>query len=187
MLNLMKPWIEKYLDHLDSQAGVEPEFRKISDADDYPPLHVITYRDTPEKGSITAFTAGLSAVSHPDWKLARPELAICVDTEDESWGLAVGYTAYRLRGKCPFCYGDTIRFGERISDESEMSAFFVFAPSIMEKEMMQIELPEWKISIAQMYPIYEGEIELIEKEGLEKFFLDKNINFYDVQRRDISK
>lgn len=183
----MQTWAEQYLNHLDENAGVEPEFFKISEPEVFPPVSIITYRNLPENGLITSFTVGLSAVTHSDWKFGRPELCISVESQDLAWGLAVGDIAYKLRGKCPFCYGEIIRFGTPVSQESEMSAFFVFAPSIMDKEISEIHLPDWKVNIAQMYPIYAGEIELIENIGLQNFFLNKEINFYDVKRKDVSK
>ncbi|MGW4698890.1 hypothetical protein [Streptomyces sp. NPDC004285] len=38
------------------------------------------------------------------------------------WAHAVGFLAEQLRGTCPFSYGSTIDFGERIVPESEMTA-----------------------------------------------------------------
>ncbi len=183
----MQSWAEQYLNHLDKNAGVEAEFSRISEPGDFPPVTVVTYRDVPENGFITSFTTGLSAVSHPSWKFGRPELCISVESRDLAWGWAIGDVANKLRGQCPFCYGEIINFGTQVSDESEISAFVVFAPSFMDKEQSEIELPEWKVNIAQMYPIYEGEVGLIEDIGLQAFFQNKEIDFYNIKREDFSK
>lgn len=183
----MQSWAEQYLNHLDENAGVEPEFFRASEPDVFPPVTVVTYRGIPNDGLITSFTVGLSAVAHPDWKFGRPELCISVESQDSAWGWAIGDIAYKLRGKCPFCYGEIINFGTPISKESEISAFFVFAPSIMDKELFKVQLPDWKVNIAQMYPIYAGEVDLIENIGLQDFFLNQGIDFYNVKREDVSK
>ena len=126
-------------------------------------------------------------VAHPDWKLGRPELCVSVESQDLAWGWAVGDIAYKLRGKCPFCYGEIINFGTPISKESGMSAFFVFAPIIMDKELWGVQLPDWKVNIAQMYPIYDGEIDILNNIGLKDFWLNQKIDFCNVKREDISK
>lgn len=183
----MKPWIEQYLNHLDEVVGREPEFHRISPEAEFPPISVITYRDDPMETTQVSFTAGLSTYSHPMWKLARPELCISVRSSDVRWGLAIGDIAFKLKGDCPFCYGDTIRFGTKISEESEMSAFVVFAPSCISRDEAEVQLPEWKISLVQMYPIYEGEIDLIAKQGLKPFFQRSGSFFENPLRPDLSK
>lgn len=110
-----------------------------------------------------------------------------MESRDLAWGWAIGDVANKLRGHCPFCYGEIINFGTQVSNESEISAFVVFAPSFMDKEQSEIELPEWKVNIAQMYPIYEGEVGLIENIGLQAFFQNKEIDFYNIKREDFSK
>jgi Suppressor of fused protein (SUFU) len=178
----MKSNIEIYLDHLDDLAGKKGKFHKISDDDVHPGLWVVTYNDVPDSGSSTSFTFGLSEVDHPEWKLGRPELAISVHSHDDAWGLAAGFVAYQLRGKCAFCYGDYIRFNAQISNESQMDAFFVFTPMIMDKEQYTIRLSEREIHIVQLYPIYSSEIALIEGHGATVFWRSEGIDFFDIKR-----
>ncbi|WP_046287400.1 MULTISPECIES: suppressor of fused domain protein [Zobellia] len=182
--------VEQYLAHLDRIFQTEPEFFKgDAHTDGTPGVTNIVYRDVPEKGMITAITYGLSLGNHPDWKLGRPELIITVDSNDTSWTQVAGYVADTLRGNCPFFYGNTINFREKISDESEMDAFLVFAPSILErKDFANIEIGlDYKINIAGLYPIYASEMDVIAKNGVQKFWKHPNFDLYNVNRKRITE
>jgi hypothetical protein len=79
--------IEKYLKYLDSIFQVEPDFFTEESLDaNLPGVTSLVYRDTPEKGMITALTYGVSRSEHKDWKFGRPELCITVESDDISWG-----------------------------------------------------------------------------------------------------
>ncbi|UTW66221.1 suppressor of fused domain protein [bacterium SCSIO 12643] len=178
------------MSHLDRIFQVEPEF--FSNDSIYPELNGVTsivYKDIPEKGMITALTYGLSLINHPDWKYGRPELLISVDSDDVSWGQVVGFLANKLRGDCSFSYGETINFGKKISDSSEMDAFFVFAPSILEREdYLDVDIGlDYKINIIGLYPMYASEMELINNWGLEKFWHHSDFDNYDVNRKRVEE
>lgn len=110
-------------------------------------------------------------------------MCISVRSTDISWALAVGFLAEQLRGSCPFCYGDTINFGERVSPESEMTAFAVFAPAVLDREdYTGINVGDTKpINIAGCYPIHDAEKQYIQDNGLEAFW-DLDWDPYDVTR-----
>ncbi len=180
--------VEKFMAHLDRIFQTEPEYYKEeSEIDGIAGVTSIVYKDIPEKGMITGITYGLSLVNHPEWKFGRPELIITVDSKDASWAQVAGYLANSLRGDCPFSYSNTINFREKISDESEMDAFLVFAPSILDKkDFANIDIGlNYKINIAGLYPIYASEMEYIEKNGLEKFWKHPNFDMYNVNRKRI--
>lgn len=44
---------------------------------------------------------------------------VSVNSTNVIWAHAVGFLAEQLRGTCPFSYGSTIDFGERIVPESD--------------------------------------------------------------------
>ncbi len=179
---------EKYLRHLDHIFQQEPEFHKNESLiDGIPGVTAIVYKDIPEKGYTTALTYGLSLVKHPEWKFGRPELCISVESPNLDWGQVVGYIANKLRGDCPFTYGQTINFGEKISDDSEMNAFFIFAPSTLDKnDYLNIDIgADYKISIAGLYPIYSEELETINEIGLEAFWHHPDFDNYSVTRKRI--
>ena len=180
--------VEKFITHLDRIFPTEPEyFKEESETDGIAGVTSIVYKDIPEKGMITGITYGLSLGNHPDWKLGRPELIITVDSNDASWAQVAGYLANSLRGNCPFSYSNTINFREKISDKSEMDAFLVFAPSILDKkDFANIDIGlNYKINIAGLYPIYASEMEYIDKNGLEKFWKHPNFDMYNVNRKRI--
>ena len=66
-----------------------------------------------------------------------------------------------------------------------MSAFFVFAPAILERASYAgIDVGgEQPIDIAGLYPIYDSERAIIGQLGLENFWNHPAFDLYDVQRR----
>ena len=180
--------VERYLDHLDDIFQREPRFFKNeSKQPGLPGVTAILYPGVPEKGYITGLTYGLSLGQHPDWKFGRPELCISIASTEEIWGEVAAFLANQLRGIHPFAYGDTIDFGTPIHESSDMSAFFVFAPSILEKpDYLDIEIgTPYKINIAGLYPIYKEEIATIQKIGLKDFWFHPDFDMYDIHRPPI--
>ena len=177
--------VEMFLAHLDRvSGGLERRFLPVpSTRPGLKGVIVMAYRDVPEAGCLTAITYGLSLAEHPDWHLSRPELCISVRSADESWALAAGYLAERLRGDCPFSYGNTIGFGERICAESALSPFVVSAPAVLHRDdFAGICLGDGDhVSIAGLYPIYDSERAYIKEHGLEAFW-ELNRNSRDVHR-----
>jgi len=175
---------ERYLAHLDRlSGGVEPRFQPIESAK--PGLRGVTaiiYEDLPEPGQLTGLTYGLSLADHPDWRLGKPELCISVRSTDIAWALAIGYLAEHLRGSCPFGYGSTINFGDRVSPESAMTAFAIFAPAILDRDdYLGIDVGDTTINIAGCYPIHDTELRYITDNGLEAFW-QLDWDPYDVTR-----
>jgi hypothetical protein len=180
--------VEKYLNHLDAIFQTEPVFYKEeSTIEDLPGVIIIVYKDIPEPGYITGITYGLSLVNHPDWKFGRPELSITMASSSLDWPAAMGYLANNLRGEFNFSYGQAIEFGQ-ISDESEMDAFFIFAPAIIKKEdYLNIDIGlDYKINIAGLYPIYSAELEIYHQIGLEKFWHHPDFDIYSATRNRIT-
>jgi hypothetical protein len=178
--------LSKFLEHLDLIFQAEPEFFPIeSRRADLPNLACMVYRNVPEADHVTGVTYGLSEVAHPSWRSARPELMISVQSRDIAWPLAVAQMANQLRGTCPFGYGDVIDFGGPIAEESEMSAFFVFAPAILEASaFLNIDVGgEQPLNLAGMYPLYDSERALFSELGLERFLRQPNFDLYDVCRK----
>jgi len=177
--------IERYLAHLDRLTGDrEPQFLPIeSTKSGMKGVTAITYPDLPESGLLTAFTYGLSLADHQDWRLGKPELCISVRSDDLSWARAAAFIAEQLRGDCPFCYGDTLGFGDRMSAESAMTAFLVFAPAVLDKaDYLGIDVGEpLPVNVAGLYPIHQSERRFIQQKGLETFW-QLDWDPYDVTR-----
>ena len=180
--------IEKYLQHLDNIFQVEPEFYKENSLDKgHTGVTNIVYKNIPEKGMTTALTYGLSTVKHKDWEYGRPELCISVESTNDAWAQIAGFLANQLRGKFPFCYGQTINFRGRISDDSDMDAFLIFAPSILDREdFLDVDIGlDYKINIAGLYPIYSSEFKKIDELGLEGFWKHPNFDLYNLKRKKV--
>ena len=176
---------ERYLAHLDTlSGGIEPAFTRFdADRRGDPAVTVARYDDLPEPGFLTALTYGLSLGEHPEWRFGKPELCITVQARDREWGHALGHLVAQLRGTCPFAYGYTINFNERIAEESDMTAFVVFAPAVLDREdFTGIDVgDDLPINIAGMYPIHETERTWILEHGLQAFW-DLDWDPYDVGR-----
>ena len=174
---------------MDAIFQTEPEFFPIeSKLAGAPNLACMVYREIPEPHHITGVTYGLSEVVHPAWRSARPELLISVQSTDLAWPLAAAEMANQLRGYCPFGYGDVIDFGGKISEESQMSGFLVFTPSILAPPAaLGIDVgAEQPINIAGMYPIYDSERAALAALGLQRFLEHPNFDRYDVHRAAVT-
>jgi hypothetical protein len=146
---------DKLLDHYDCLAGGNPRFIPVSDEGFSPAMCVAIYRDFPEPGAITGFTVGLSHFLPRDG--GHKELTVSMRDSDESWALACGYLAFRLREKCPFVCGDTINFCEEISPSSAMSAFVAVHPRWLSVQDAVVDLSVRRVEIVQLLPLYEKE------------------------------
>ena len=180
-----KERLARFLAHLDQVFGQEPEFFPFDSPDpELPEVVALVYREVPEPGHITGITYGLSEAEHPAWRLGRPELILSVESENPAWPLAAAEIAARLRGDCPFSYGDVINFGEAVAEGSAMSSFFVFAPAILEPESFRaIDVGGAQpLNLAGLYPIHHSEGAVIAKVGLEAFWHHEGFDPYSVTR-----
>lgn len=175
---------ERFLAHLDRlSGGIEPKFHLIkSTHPGQPPITAIVYRDIPGPGFLTGITYGLSLSEHPDWRLGKPELIISVRSEDIAWVTVIADFAEELRGECPFTYGGTLNHGQKVSPESDMTAFCVFAPGSLDREDAEIDLGDYKVFLSGCYPIYESERQFIQARGLEAFWTGFDWDVNSVKR-----
>lgn len=178
----------RFLAQLDAIFQLEPEaFPFESPLPGLPAVTALAYRDVPEDGHITGVTYGLSEVAHPEWRLGRPELIISVESTDIAWPLAAAELARGLRGDCPFAYGNVINFGAPVAEGSQMDAFVVFAPAILDREAflgIDVGGPQ-PLNLAGLYPIHAAEGQVIEEIGLEAFWHHEGFDPYSVTRPPI--
>ena len=176
--------VERYLHRLDAlSGGVEPQFHPVaSTSPGHPGVTAIVYRDLPEPGLLCGLTYGLSLAASEEWRHGRPELSVCVRSDDHVWALAIAHLAEQLRHDCPFGYGDTINFGEAIASGSSLDGFVVFAPIMLDQDDATIDVgDDLPIHVVGMYPTHASEREFIGEHGLEAFWrLDWDP--YDVSR-----
>jgi hypothetical protein len=164
---------EQFFSHLDHvSGGIEPRFFPFEGSRGLPRVTVVVYDGVPEPGMLTGITYGVSLGDHPHWRLGKPELCISVRSDDLRWPLVLGHIGETQRGDNPFHYGDTINIGERIAPDSEMTAFVIFAPAVLERaDSTDIHVGETRpINICGLYPIHEAERLFIHDHGLEAFW-----------------
>lgn len=157
-------------------------------APQHPRIAAFTYSDVLEEGYITGITYGLSEYDNPTWKDSRLELIISVQSTNEEWRITAGFAAARFQIDSNFAYGDILDFEQPISDDSQMQAFVLFAPSILDKSDYQsIVLDYYTVNLVDMYPIYKEEIATIKSIGLERFMHHSNYNMFSVTRKCIRR
>jgi hypothetical protein len=183
----MSKTVEQYVQHIESICGCEGRYFRISDPNEVPPISVISFEGVPEVGCSTAFSYGLSSVNHEEWRYSRPELVISVNSLNTAWALAMGELIRNGRDRCLFSYGNMLKFGQRITNESDMTAFLVFACTILNENDLSVDLPDRKILFSQIYPVYEEELALISDVGPERFVFDLGIDLFDVSREPFGK
>ncbi|AZK44859.1 suppressor of fused domain protein [Paenibacillus lentus] len=183
----MKTSAELYIGKLEELFGEEDVIKKIDPSDGSSPVHVFFYYDLPEEGMLTVVTYGLSEGEFDEWKSAKPELILSLETQDESWGLAVAYFAAEFRGLKGFSYGDIFTLDTPIAKESEMTGFFTFATSILEKDDTSIKLPDKTIQLVGMYPIYKEEVDLLKRIGIKEFWHKEEYNIYSTNRPNLAR
>ena len=174
---------QRYLAYLDQlSGGVEPRIIRVESLrPDLKGVAAIVYDAAPEPGWLTAMTWGLSLARHPEWVHFRPELCLCVASDDDRWARAVAEVAERLRGRAAFHPTETIDFGRQISAESAMSSFVVFDPAVIEPNVAVDIGEDLPVSIAGIYPIHDIERQYIDEYGLEEFW-ESDFDPADVRR-----
>lgn len=186
--------VERFLAHLDRvSGGIEPDFSQYASSNPgLKSVTVVSYADVPAPGHITAVTYGVSLAGHPEWTEGSAELVVAVASKDLGWVSALGVVAERLRGDCPFAYGDTINYGRPIAADTKMTAFVCFAPTVLKKEdyaRIDVSPPGHDghdlIWITGLYPVYQSEREFIHDQGLEAFWR-REWDPWDVRREPVA-
>ena len=179
---------DRFLDHLNAIAGGRnPRIIGIeSTKPGLPNVAVAVYDHVPEPGMVTGITYGLSIVDHELWTTTRPELCLTVATRDDLWMHILGELAERLRGDCPFVFGSTIDTGGPITDETELAAFVVFPPAVLDRaDYEHVEVGDGRgINIVGVYPIHPSERRFIDGHGVNEFW-QLNWDPFDVTRASI--
>jgi hypothetical protein len=181
----VKQHAKAFLERITEVFGPEDTITRIAASDGGPAVHVFFFKDLPEPGMLTAVTYGLSESDNPDWVSGRPELIVTLETQDESWGEAVGQLAAELRVDCPFAYGNLFPSDQPIASESDMAGFFCFAPSFLDRDDATLQIADRTIFLKGMYPVYREELELIKRVGLKDFWHMDGYDMYDVRRPNL--
>ena len=146
--------IEQLLDNYDRITECDATFRGASGDDPSVKLNVATYSGFPSSGCSTSFTVGLFRLHDGG---APKELTISMRGAEEVWELACGYAAKNFWRNCQFNHGDIIDFEDKISSQSEMSAFVVVTPINLSSDNHTLTIGSTEIRMMQVLPIYEQE------------------------------
>ena len=174
-----------FLNQLETLLGKDPEFYKgVPARDGMKEPAILVFKDVPEKDSMTCVTYGLSMGRHEKWTQGRrPELILTVDTHDVEWAIELVNLVSTARGDFPFSYGQRIKLSRKM-DNSNVSSFVIFAPVFLSREQfMDIDVGlDFKICLTGMYPITNGESEVIDMIGFENFWKDETFNLSTVRK-----
>ncbi|MDZ4815657.1 MAG: suppressor of fused domain protein [Verrucomicrobiota bacterium] len=177
---------EHFLKYLLETFGTFHEVLQHNSPDGGRPVFVFIYQDVPEKGMITGITYGLSLTNHPEWTNGKPELVISVNSQNTSWPFAIAYFAAEFRGQKAFAPGDIFTMDGPIAPDSTMNGLLVYGTSILQPQDSVFQLANHKIHLLQMYPVYQSEITLYEKIGLQAFVSRPDFDFYNVTRTPLT-
>jgi Suppressor of fused protein (SUFU) len=176
--------VEHYVHRLTAMAGgVAPrQWIVESTKPGLKGVAALGFPDTPQPGTMISVTYGLSLTEHPTWTNSKPELGMCVTSEDPSWMLVPATIGERLCGQCPFSYGDLINWGGPIAPDTQLDGFVAFAPTFISGADARIDLGDpLPVNIVQLYPTYARERDFIGQYGLQAFF-SRRADFADVRR-----
>jgi hypothetical protein len=176
--------LQEYREYIEKIFLQEPEiFAYESVLSNYPPVASFNYLNVPEDNFLSSVTYGVSEFDNPLWTEGFPELTLTVQSTDLNWGKALAYIGANLIDQYDFQYGEIIHFGNKISKDSEMTSFFIFAPSILEPaDYENIKIESKNINLIALYPIYKEEAETIAAIGLEQFMNHPNYDMYSIKR-----
>ncbi|WP_394779307.1 suppressor of fused domain protein [Undibacterium sp.] len=170
-----------WLMELEARFG-QVNFIKEIQSDGKPKIYIFYFEGLPEDGFLTAVTCGLSDAKHTDWKYGAPELIVTMESQSQSWGMAAGYFASSFFAEKRFSYGDMFKLDHPISDEGDMNAYLLFAPSFLDQEQARFELPDRIINLVGVYPVYDDEIAIYDKIGLKEFWHAEGFEMYNPNR-----
>lgn len=176
-----RPGYHDYVQRLRELAGGQrPYVSRVSD-----PIWTITFREIPEPRHLTAFTFGVSDRDNAAWKNSKPELLICVESDDPAWPAAIGHAA-KVNTDSVFKAGGAFDFGEPITEETQMSALFYYFPSVLGQES-NLVMHDRRVGLVQAYPIYASELELLRRVGAVEFFKRLDLaSVYDITRASVA-
>lgn len=157
-----------------SRLGEADLIRRMDGHEGQPPVHFFVYRNLPSPGKITYVTFGLCLGNHLEWRYAKPELVLTVDSDEEDWGVAAAYFVREFRGELPFHPGTLLTLDEAIAEDSTMTGFVVCGQTVFKGADASIVVGATRIQFIGLCPIYPGESALIQDEGHEAFLQKLN-------------
>jgi hypothetical protein len=142
-------------------GGTEAQYNLFSDGGQ-PSITSIWYPDTPEPEWSVGVTYGMSLLHG-----SSAELIVVVQSRDPSWIHALAFFVDRERsGMSEFGLDDTIRWGEPISEQSGMDAFYIAsAVGALEDGDVVHLADDDHVHLLRAIPLYSSELPLVREIG----------------------
>jgi hypothetical protein len=153
---------ESFLAWADECAGgTEAQYNLFSDGGQ-PSITSIWYPDTPEPEWSVGVTYGMSLLHG-----SSAELIVVIQSRDPSWIYALSYFVDQQRSAMSdFGLDDTIKWGEPISEQSRMDAFYIApAGGALEDSDVVHLADDDHVRMLQAIPLYSSELPLVREIG----------------------
>lgn len=162
--------------------GIEPEDPNNSR------ILLLQAANYPMLGLSTCFTFGLSQNGHPGFSEGTAELMCVVNSEHPGWIASLGYLIDWYREQDSFVMGAMYDLGQELEPERSLLSGWVIGPNPLEADNWHLlETEAGFFELLGAYPIYSGEVELLQKVGLDKFSASPKYEAYNVERPDLSQ
>jgi hypothetical protein len=171
-----------YESHLAILTGRQSPDSIVSRGDVELGVRVYTYDDLPGAGLYVSFTYGLSLGRQATWKDDKPELVLCLNSDDPSWAESVAALTLALRQECPFDVGVLISMDSPVVEDSPMTGWAVTAASTVPETHEYVAIPDGRIVLRQLIPVFATEIAQLRIAGLDWIVAAAGWDPYDVQR-----
>lgn len=182
---MMEDFFDQYLKSLQKNFNQEGEIHSFETKDiNLGMVEAIAFSEVPESKLYTSFSYGLSKVIFNDVDEPPVEVCLTVNSKLKEWIHALGYLVEWNRKSYPFYLGSLFNFGKNISPDSAMDSFLVFQP--LHEKLRNLSTSKKRGEIRAIYPLYNGEVQLLKKIGIKKFFGLREFEPYNVNRSDLS-
>lgn len=153
--------------------------------DKYPAIRLFEYTDYPKSGLFSIVTYGVSEASCNQWKTEKPEFILTINSHFDQWSGFLGLITDLRRGQSDFREGYCCCSLAPITESSKLQGL-CFGGTV-NMPINPIPLTDKRIIIRLAFPIYLGEIEIINRQGI-KWFIEKvgKENLSDLRRPDLS-
>lgn len=157
-------------------------------------VYVASFQDYPKSGLTSHFSYGLAEVQQIKNRITKEasvqlnEISLSVESKSNEWAEALldlvlwNLTNGQLQAKALFKLGRVIE-----PAKSLMNSFLLFN-SVSGKGNLLENIPYGgqKLSYIGAFPLYEGEVELLQKVGINKFVGLREYEHFSVLRQDLS-
>lgn len=185
----MKTLAEQYFEELADRLQRPPDGIAVLEADDeeMPAVYVAHWHNWPETGLVTSFIYGLSELPAEVGKTREHELAITVRGTEGQAGVTLANLVEWQRYSAQFVPGALFHYGKPLAPGTAMDSLLLFQnPYDPPKLWERLPLGVRQITLLMAYPLYKGEVTLLQKVGMRKFLSQPEYKLFNLDRVDLS-